>query len=88
MQLLPLTIREMMKASTTYLSLSNDDTKRYRNLHAETIACMSPTKDREKGRMSYPARGPGVPGIDGKAIAARRRRGALSRSMTFEEAAA
>ena len=38
--------------------------------------------------MSYPARGPSVLGIDGKAIAARRRRGALSRSMTFEEAAA
>jgi hypothetical protein len=66
-----------MKASTTYLSLSNDDTKGCRNLHAETIACVSLTKDRERGRMSYPARGPGVPGIDGKAIAAGRRRDAV-----------
>jgi hypothetical protein len=37
--------------------------------------------------MSYPARGPSLLGIDGKAIAARPRRGALSRSMIFEEGA-
>ena len=38
--------------------------------------------------MSYPARGPSVLGIDGKAIAARRRRDAVNASTQFEEAAA
>jgi len=36
--------------------------------------------------MSYPARGPSVLGIDGKAIAARRRRG-VSKSWTQSEEA-
>jgi hypothetical protein len=38
--------------------------------------------------MSYPARGPSLLGIDGKAIAARRRRAVLNISMRLEEAAA
>jgi hypothetical protein len=38
--------------------------------------------------MSYPARGPSVLGIDGKAIAARRRHAARNTSTLLEEAAA
>ena len=39
--------------------------------------------------MSYPARGPALlAGIDGKAIAARRRRAVRNRVTRFEEAAA
>jgi len=38
--------------------------------------------------MSYPARGPSSLGIDGKAIAARRRRDVLNVSTALEEAAA
>lgn len=37
--------------------------------------------------MSYPARGPSLLGIDGKAIAARRRRAVVSISHALEEAA-
>ena len=38
--------------------------------------------------MSYPARGPSLLEIDGKAIAARRRRAVLNVSTLTEEAAA
>jgi hypothetical protein len=38
--------------------------------------------------MSYPARGPSLLGIDGKAIAARRRRGVSNSSTHLEEVAA
>ena len=38
--------------------------------------------------MSYPAGGPSLLGIDGKAIAAGRRRAALKSSAVLEEAAA
>jgi len=38
--------------------------------------------------MSYPARGPDLPGIDGKASAAGRRRRGVGTSMTASEAAA